>query len=162
MKSGQRWVGWGGRRWGSPGVGPCMREHSPPLPRRPPARRPLRLPALASHRPLSLATSVPDLARSGGPRGGGSGTGSPLTPRWTTDPYAERTDGCFFVFYTLTLKESLSLQEGETEERSSLTRQMAFLFLCYLPGEPNQETDISTHCFESFFFLFFKYPDVFV
>lgn len=69
-----------------------------------------------------------------------------------------------FFFYTLTLKESLSLQECETEERSSLTRQMSwpFLFLSYLPGEPNQETDISTHCFESFFFFFVKYPDVFI
>lgn len=35
--------------------------------------------------------------------------------------------GVFFVFYTLTLKESLSLQEGETEERSSLTRQILII-----------------------------------
>lgn len=56
MKSGQRWVGWGGG--GLPVLAPAC-VNIPP--------RPLRLPALASHRPLSLATSVPDLARSGGP-----------------------------------------------------------------------------------------------
>lgn len=117
MKSGPRWVT-------APGVRLCMRAHS---------HRPARPhgPRLWS---ATLATSVPDLPRSGDPG---------ATPRRITDCYAERTD----VFYKLASQESLSLQEGGTEERSSHTLQISFLLIpLQHTGELNQETDITTQC----------------
>lgn len=115
MKSGRRWVT-------APGVRLCMRAHSH-RPARPPGPRLW---------PAALATSAPDLPRSGDPG---------ATPRRTPDCYAERTE----VFYKLTSKESLSLQEGGTEEPSSHTLQISFL-LILITGELNQETDITTQC----------------
>lgn len=141
MKSGQRWV------------------TPPTLP--PGVHRRTTAPRVWS---AALATSVPNLPRSGGSRGGGSTQATPPVPPPPTPCRGPRTvtlNGQMF-FYKLTLKESLSHGGGgdrraeqwytHTHTYTHVKKHLSLLFLYRTLSNQTRKRTFQRICFESFIF----------